>query len=247
MSVDTLFESTDPVQDFQFDEKVAAVFDDMVTRSVPLYQEVQRMVVELAAGFARPGTKVIDLGCSTATTLCLLGQALKDPAIRLIGVDNSAPMLEKAREKLDRFGLADRVDLICQDLAAPLDLDGASVVVMNWTLQFVRPLRRDELVRQIHDGLCEKGAFLLSEKIAASSTFLNRLYIDMYYRFKRRNGYSNQEIARKREALENVLVPYREEENLQLLRGAGFGVVDVFFRWYNWASFLAIKDSTVPA
>ena len=247
MGVDHLFESGDPVADFRFDEKVAAVFDDMVARSVPLYQEVQRMVVDLAGTFARPGTKVVDLGCSTATTLCLLGQAIPDPTVRLIGVDSSEPMLEKAREKLARFGLADRVELVRRDLAGPLDLSGASVVLMNWTLQFVRPLHRDDLARRIHEGLVEKGCFLLSEKITASPSLLNRLYIDFYHRFKRRNGYSDPEIARKREALENVLVPYREEENVQLLRRAGFGVVDVFCRWYNFASFLAIKDSAAPA
>jgi tRNA (cmo5U34)-methyltransferase len=112
---------------------------------------------------------------------------------------------------------------------------------MNWTLQFVRPLRRDAVVRDIHSRLVPGGCMILLEKVLCAESLLNRLYIDLYYDFKKREGYSESEIATKRESLENVLVPYRVEENIVLLQRNGFGVVDVFFRWYNWAGFIAVK------
>lgn len=229
------------VDDFKFDEHVAGIFDDMLVRSIPFYAEIQRMTVELAQRFAQPGSAVVDLGCSIGTTLQALARGIQDPSIRLVGVDNAAPMLARARANLEAAGVMDRCELQEADLNGDFKLGDASVAIMNWTLQFVRPLNRDAVIRGLYDGLREQGCLIVVEKVLGNESLLNRLYIDLYYDFKRRNGYSQLEIAEKRERLENVLIPYRIEENLELLRRNGFQILDVFFRWYNWAGFLAVK------
>jgi len=120
-------------------------------------------------------------------------------------------------------------------------MENASVVTMCWTLQFIRPVRRDTLIRWIYDALVDQGALIVTEKILTNDGNVNRLFIDFYYEFKKGRGYSNAEIQRKREALENVLIPYRLEENLDLFRRNGFEVVETFFQWFNFAGFLCIK------
>ncbi|PKN45509.1 MAG: hypothetical protein CVU58_08445, partial [Deltaproteobacteria bacterium HGW-Deltaproteobacteria-16] len=135
------------VADFSFDAKTAAVFDDMLVRSVPFYLEVQRMVSELARDFAVPGTNVYDLGCSTGTTLIQLDQDLPE-GVRLVGCDSSEEMLRKAGEKIEEHGMRHEYALACQDLNREVEVENASVVIMNLTLQFVRPLNRDRLIRR---------------------------------------------------------------------------------------------------
>jgi tRNA (cmo5U34)-methyltransferase len=228
-------------EDFEFNESVASIFDDMLSRSIPYYAEIQRMNVQLAQRFVQPGSLVVDLGCSLGTTLISLARGIGDPTVRFLGVDNSQPMLARARHNLEAAGLMDRCELRAADLNDEIDLGEASVVIMNWTLQFVRPLNRDRVIRRIHDGLKDNGCLIVFEKVLGDESLLNRMYIDLYYDFKRRNGYSDLEIAEKRERLENVLIPYRIDDNLQLLRRNGFAVNDVVFRWYNWAGFLAVK------
>jgi tRNA (cmo5U34)-methyltransferase len=238
---DRIFDAEGRVSDFEFDEKVAGVFDDMVARSVPYYDEIQRLQVDLAVEFLPEREALVyDLGCSTGTTLHLLSSHPRCPeATRFVGLDNSSAMLDKAREKLGRAG--ERVELLEADLNARVDLRPCRVVFLNWTLQFVRPLYREALVRQVFEALEPGGALFLSEKVLLSSSFLNRLYIEHYLEYKRSRGYSDAEIQRKREALENVLVPYRLEENRQMLERAGFGTIDPFFRWLNFACLLAVK------
>lgn len=229
--------------DFEFNAAVAAVFDDMLVRSIPFYAEQQSIIREVAQKFYVPGTRVYDLGCSTATTLIALGKTL-GPEARLVGYDNSGPMLEQARANVERAGLADRVELRKADFNGSLvdaELEQASVVIMAWTLQFVRPLRRDALIAWINRGLAASGALVVAEKILTNSSDLNRYFIELYYDFKRNNGYSEAEILRKREALENVLVPYRADENVELLRRNGFPVVETVFQWCNFATFLGLK------
>lgn len=228
---------------FVFDAKVAGAFDDMIARSVPFYAEQQRMIAEIAGTFWVPGTCVYDLGCSTGTTLIRICEALGEGA-RGVGYDNSPPMLERARANVARARLADRIELRHADLDAsdePLSLAAASLVTMCWTLQFVRPLRRDHLIRWIYDALPTDGALVVTDKVLTNTSTMNRFFVDFYYDFKRRNRYSDVEISRKREALENVLIPYRTEENLEMFRRNGFEIVEVFFQWYNFAGFLCVK------
>ena len=221
------------VSDFDFGEATAAVFDDMLDRSIPEYRELQRMIGELAATFAEPGTRIYDLGCSTGITLETLMQAVEAP-VDFVGVDYSAPMLGRARERLSRLPAASRLTLTEADLNDGVDIANASVVVLNLTLQFVRPLRRDRLIRSINDGMNENGCLILVEKVLGNDSLFNRAFIRLYYEMKRRNGYSETEIAHKREALENVLVPYRVDENFELLARNGFNHADIFFKWYNF-------------
>jgi tRNA (cmo5U34)-methyltransferase len=228
------------VNDFVFDATVAGVFDDMVARSVPMYAEIQRMLAELATAFVAPGSSVYDLGCSTGTTLSLLHATLPAPA-RLVGIDNSAEMLEQCRTKLAARNLADAIELKLGDLDVGIDVTDASVVFLVLTLMFVRPLNREKLMRQIHAGMRENGCLLMVEKVLGNGSLFNRLFIERYYAYKRRVGYSELEISQKREALENVLIPYRLQENRDLLLNAGFRQVDVFFKWYNFAGFIAVK------
>ncbi|MEI3854020.1 MULTISPECIES: carboxy-S-adenosyl-L-methionine synthase CmoA [unclassified Ensifer] len=238
---DEVFAAADTaVGDFAFNATVAAVFDDMVSRSVPYYGEIQRMACELAGDFAEPGSCLYDIGYSTATTLLGL-DAMVDPSVRFVGIDNAPDMIEKAREKIVEANTKRSIDLRVGDLHQGIDIHDASVVMMLLTLQFVRPLHRERIMRTIYDGLNERGALLLVEKLTSEDSTFNRLFIEHYYDYKRRNGYSDIEIAKKREALENVLIPYRLEENLQLLKEAGFRSVEVFFRWYNFCGIIAIK------
>lgn len=238
---DKLFaEAADVRLDFKFDGKTAAVFDDMVSRSVPFYEEIQRMTCELSAEFAQPGSSLHDLGCATGTTFAMLDD-LVDPSVRFVGIDNSADMLAKAGNKLAGLPSGRKYDLIEADLHSPFPMANASVVLLVLTLQFVRPLYRDKLVRRIADAIPENGALILVEKLTSSHTLLNRLFIKYYYDYKKRNGYSEVEIAQKREALENVLIPYRPEENTAMLMEAGFRHCEEFFRWYNFCGIVAVK------
>lgn len=242
MQRDRLFSEPRKLGDFEFGESTAAVFDDMLERSVPFYHEIQEMVVSLATTFKQPGTRVYDLGCSTGTTLLQIGKRDVQRDVDLVGIDYSAPMLEQARVKLAAAGLFDRCELLLADVN-DVAVENASVVVMILTLQFVRPLHREKVIRRIADGLVPQGVLLLVEKVLGNDSRLNRIFIDEYYEMKRKHGYSDLEIAQKREALENVLIPYRADENVLLLKENGFASVDTFFRWYNFAGLVAIKSA----
>jgi tRNA (cmo5U34)-methyltransferase len=230
--------------DFSFDSGVASVFDDMIARSVPFYHEQQRMLLELARRYLRPGADVHDLGCATATTLIHMARGLPG-AGRLVGHDNSPDMLAQARERVAAEGLEGRIELRLADLEQPeaLELEGAGLVLCCWTLQFIRPLQRETLLRRVCNALPAGGALLVTEKVLSNERLLDRDFIDFYYAFKARSGYSETEIHRKREALENVLVPYRFEENRELFRRCGFAAVDSFFQWFNFAGYLCVKES----
>lgn len=238
---DDLFSGSDNPRDFEFDKDVANVFDDMVSRSVPFYNELQDAFIKLTSSFAQPNSAIYDLGCSTCTTLAKVAEKIEDPTVCFVGVDNSDSMIDKAKQKLEGLGFSDRCSFVCQDLNDEVEIENASVVYLNWTLQFVRPLNRDRLMRKIFAGLKQGGALIVAEKVVVADSLLNRLYIDYYYDYKRQQHYSDEQIAQKREALENVLIPFRVDENIELMKRAGFQTVDVFFRWFNWAGFLAIK------
>jgi tRNA (cmo5U34)-methyltransferase len=230
------------IHDFNFGGETAAVFDDMLDRSVPFYGEIQRMIGELAGDFAADGSSIYDLGCSTANTFLSIGAHLTpDLNVRFIGLDSSPEMLRKAEEKLTGARFPWAFDLRHQDLNEGVHIENASVALMVLTLQFVRPLNREALISSLHRGLNHNGCLILVEKVLSEHTTFNRLFIDHYYAMKRRKGYSEIEIAQKREALENVLVPYHLDENVRLLRRCGFQHFDVFFKWYNFCGIVAIK------
>lgn len=241
MPKDEVFrEEIDQVSDFRFGANVASVFDDMVNRSVPYYGEMQRMMAELAADHAREGSFVYDLGCSTGTTMIGM-DTMVEKSIKFIGVDDSQEMLNKCKDKFDEIKFNRPYELRCADLGQGVKIDNASVVVLCLTLQFVRPIYREKLLQDIVKGLNPGGVLILIEKILAEESEFNRDFINYYYNYKRRNQYSELEISQKREALENVLVPYKLSENISLLRDQGFANCEVFFKWYNFAGIIAVK------
>ena len=230
--------------DFEFNEEVANVFDDMLTRSVPFYLEQQNLLKAIAKKFYMPGTKIIDLGCSTGTTLIHLAKEVEN-AIQLVGYDSSQPMLEKARANMKLAGVSEQIELLYADLnedLSGLDFSHTSIVTLCWTLQFIRPLKRDALIKKIYDNMVKGGVLIITEKVLTNDSNMNRFFIDFYYDFKRKNGYTDDEILHKREALENVLIPYRLDENFELFRRNGFQIVETFFQWFNFVGMLCVKN-----
>ncbi len=224
---------------FEFDEEVASVFDDMLTRSVPFYKEMQRLTISFALNYLEDEDKVYDLGCSTASTLIELSKH-SSKKLQLIGIDNSEAMLERASNKSKAFGVD--INFINEDLHNT-SFDDAKLIISNYTLQFIRPLQREKLVKKIYNSLQNNGIFIFSEKVISSDKVLSKQYIDEYYEFKKTQGYSEYEISQKREALENVLIPYTEEENKKMILDAGFTHCETLFKWVNFATFIAIKKS----
>ncbi len=239
--IDSIFkEKSDQSTDFKFDKKVVDVFDDMVVRSVPYYLEIQRMMVELAGTFAKPNTNLYDLGCSTGTTLISMSKNL-DHSVGFVGIDESPQMLESCKSNLEANKVEQCFNLNAFDLNKGVKIENASVVILCLTLQFVRPLYRAKLIQSIYDQINEGGAIILVEKVIGEGNEFNRKFIDLYYDYKRRNDYNDMEIAQKREALENILIPFKLSENIQMLKDAGFKECETFFKWYNFTGMIAVK------
>lgn len=235
---DTVFSKPISKQ-FEFDAEVAAVFDDMLERSVPYYKESQKLTRRFAMNALKEGGTVYDLGCSTASLLLDIERSLGHREdVRLIGIDNSAAMIEHASRKRDAFG--SNIELIEGDILR-FPYESADVMISNYTLQFIRPMLREGLVRTVSDALKEGGVFIFSEKVISEDPRLNKEMIDCYYDFKKSQGYSEYEIVQKREALENVLIPYTLQENIDMVRNNGFKICEVLFRWVNFATFIAVK------
>ncbi len=239
---DTLFQIDSVEEDFVFNERVVEVFDDMLDRSVPFYKEVIGSTARLLACFLHRGDAIYDLGCATGTTLLDFSRLLEDRGLKFIGVDNSTPMLDKARLKAELYSKTESLSFLEEDITK-IHHPGTGAFIVNYTMQFIRPLQREDFIRQLYNNLRPGGVLLLSEKVISHDRRLNREYIDIYHRFKRKKGYSELEIAKKREALENVLIPFSIDENKTLLKSCGFQSVDTYFQWFNFASFIAVKPS----
>lgn len=220
---------------FTFDKEIASVFDNMIERSVPYYYDNIALIAKLISKWDLQS--IYDLGCSTGNLLLRLCEFENLACKKMVGIDNSMPMLEIAMMKAKAYGV--NIEFINGDI---LDFDYVcDCVILNYTLQFVRPIKRLELLSRIFRCLNSNGVLVLSEKLSCNNEFLDKEFIDIYHEFKQANGYSKTEISKKREALENILIPYTQEENLNLLREAGFSSVEVVFRWVNFATFVAIK------
>lgn len=222
---------------FEFDEAVASVFDDMLSRSVPFYDEVRKLVISLILSEQKEGLKVLDLGSSTAKFLLDLHSKMTTN-MQLKGLDNSQAMLDRAVQKCQAFG-AD-IELELADMLT-YDYHQEDVIVANYTLQFIRPMQRVELVKRIYEGLNDDGIFIFSEKVVFEDKKLDKELIDIYYDYKKEQGYSEYEIAQKREALENVLIPFTIEENIQMCKDAGFKNIATVFQWANFVTFVVKK------
>jgi tRNA (cmo5U34)-methyltransferase len=236
MKEDKVFEK--PIEKkFEFDEAVASVFDDMLSRSVPFYDEVRKLIISLIIAEQEEGKKVLDLGSSTAKFLLDLDSKL-GVKMHLKGIDNSQAMLDRASEKCQAYGA--EIELELADMLE-YAFGGEDIIVANYTLQFIRPMQRPDLVQKISEGLNEGGMFVFSEKVIFEDKKLDKQLIDIYYDYKKEQGYSEYEIAQKREALENVLIPFTIEENIQMCKKAGFKQVSTLFQWGNFVTFIAKK------
>jgi tRNA (cmo5U34)-methyltransferase len=222
---------------FEFDEAVASVFDDMLSRSVPFYDEVRKLVISLILKEQDDGKKVLDLGSSTAKFLLDLHSKMHSKMI-LKGLDNSQAMLDRAEQKCQAFGAS--IDLELADMLT-YEYNKEDIIVANYTLQFIRPMQRVELIKKLYTGLNRDGIFIFSEKVIFEDKKLDKDLIDIYYEYKKEQGYSEYEIAQKREALENVLIPFTIEENIQMCKDAGFKSVDTVFQWANFVTFVVKK------
>jgi tRNA (cmo5U34)-methyltransferase len=242
MKKDEVFKSKmEVIKSFEFNDAVASVFDDMVERSIPFYSEIHRIIIDLVNRYLPNNSTIYDLGCSTGTTIALIEKALikAEADGEFIGIDNSNSMIKRSEEKLNNHKVRN-FTMICDDIEN-VELKPSDMIIMNYTLQFIAVEKRKNLLKKIFTALKPGGLFIFSEKIISSNTTVNLLLTDLYYDFKRRNGYSELEISQKREALENVLIPFSTEDQLSHLREAGFNNADVLFRWYNFASFLGVK------
>ncbi len=237
---DTLFNINTITEDFVFSERVVEVFDDMLDRSIPFYSQVIEATALLLDSFLLDGDKVVDLGCATGTTLLELSRLLQSTNIHFLGVDNSQPMLDKGRLKSELYSKQDRISFQLDDITE-FDTRDVGAIILNYTMQFIRPVLRERFLKQIFTNLRPGGICILSEKTITHDPLLNRRYIEIYHQFKRKKGYSELEIAKKREALENILIPFSIEENRSLLQKVGFSSTQTFFQWFNFTSFIAAK------
>ncbi|EKE80702.1 carboxy-S-adenosyl-L-methionine synthase CmoA [Helicobacter pylori] len=225
---------------FCFDEKVAHVFDDMLERSIPYYHEMLNLGAYFIAQNLKENTNVksliYDLGCSTGNFFIALNQQIQQD-IEFVGIDNSMPMLKKAQEKLKDFN---NVRFECMDFLE-VEFKEANAFSLLFVLQFVRPMQREVLLKKIYNSLALNGVLLVGEKIMSEDRILDKQMIELYYLYKQNQGYSHNEIAFKREALENVLVPYSLKENIALLESVGFKHVEAVFKWVNFTLLVARK------
>ncbi|SHG82949.1 carboxy-S-adenosyl-L-methionine synthase CmoA [Ferrimonas marina] len=228
------------VADFRFDDKVASVFPDMISRSVPGYGEILHTLSEIAQRFVSENSNVYDLGCSLGAASLAMRRKVSAQGVRLVAIDNSEAMIKRAKEHLDAFVSPVEVDLVCADIR-DVAIERASMVVLNFTLQFLNPDDRDRLIRKIYQGMLPGGILVVSEKLVFPQPRLHKLLDDLHLDFKRANGYSELEISQKRTALENVMRPDSWQEHQARFARAGFEESTLWFQCYNFASMIAIK------
>jgi tRNA (cmo5U34)-methyltransferase len=240
---DQLFNTTEKPTAFCFNEAVAAVFPDMISRSVPGYTFCLEMIKDTAQYLVQPNSNIYDLGCSLGTiTLALRAGVLaaKTHSVEIYGIDSSAAMLDRARSNIAAFQPRIPINLHCEDVNET-KIENASLVVLAYTLQFILPEYRDDLIEKIYQGLNEGGGLIVIEKIHSKNSTMQNIITELHHEFKRRNGYSELEIAQKRQALENVLITETEQDHIQRLNKAGFQNISLIVKNYSFAAWLAIK------
>ena len=240
-SQDNIFASPlSEIVDFVFDEKVVDVFPDMINRSVPGYSTIINQIGILAQHHAKPNTHLYDLGCSLGAASLSIRHHLTEEGCEITSVDNAEAMIDRLDKILQRDNSKTPVQTLCADIQ-DVDINNASVVVMNFTLQFIPLAERKKIMAKIYNGLNKGGCLILSEKLAFADEDENEMQIDLHHAFKKSNGYSDLEIAQKRSALENVLIPETKETHVQRLKETGFIQVFPWFQCFNFSSFIAIK------
>lgn len=238
---DKLYANThEIVPDFVFDDRVASVFPDMINRSVPGYATIINMIGTLAAQRIKDGSCCYDLGCSLGAASMAIHSAINADDVRLIGVDNSPAMLARAKVNLAQCTQAPAIELICADIQDVV-IQQASMVVLNFTLQFIPAEERSAILKKIYAGMLADGLLVLSEKIVVPNDTVQQLFTQMHHGFKKAQGYSDLEISQKRSALEDVLIPESLTAHIDRLKAVGFSTVEVWFQCFNFVSLLAIK------
>ncbi|MCV9880327.1 carboxy-S-adenosyl-L-methionine synthase CmoA [Brenneria izbisi] len=226
--------------DWTFDERVAEVFPDMIQRSVPGYSNIISMIGMLAERFVQPESQVYDLGCSLGAATLSMRRNIRVPGCKIIAVDNSPAMIKRCRNHIDAFRSTTPVDIIESDIL-DIEIENASMVVLNFTLQFLETANRQLLLNRIYQGLNPGGVLVLSEKFSFSDAEIGELLFNMHFDFKRANGYSELEISQKRSMLENVMLTDSVETHKERLKLAGFEHREVWFQCFNFGSLLAVK------
>ncbi|MCQ1056504.1 carboxy-S-adenosyl-L-methionine synthase CmoA [Photobacterium sp. DNB23_23_1] len=230
----------DKIGDFTFDERVAEVFPDMIQRSVPGYSNIISAIGMLAERFAKPHSKVYDLGCSLGAATLSMRRHIQQEGCEIIAVDNSSAMVERCRLHINAYRSDTPVQVVEADIRN-IDINDASVVVLNFTLQFLVPEDRQTLLEKIYAGLRPGGILILSEKYIFDDERAHELLIDLHHDFKRANGYSELEISQKRSAIENVMLPDSIDTHKQRFEKIGFTSSEVWFQCFNFGSMFAIK------
>ncbi len=229
------------IKDFSFDKQVVEVFPDMISRSVPGYQTIIDTIGQLSKNYVTDHSNVYDLGCSLGAATIAMRQSITAEQCKIIAIDNSSAMIERCQMHINAFKGKTAVDIIEADIV-DATINNASMVVLNFTLQFIEPEQRDHLIAKIYRGLKPGGLLVLSEKIAQDDTVCNDLLIDLHHNFKRANGYSDLEISQKRNALENVMRIDTLPTHLTRLTNHGFTHLSPWFQCFNFFSLLAIKN-----
>jgi tRNA (cmo5U34)-methyltransferase len=244
MSDDRIYQTEDGSEPFRFNQNVAKVFPDMLHRSIPGYSASIEAIGSLAARYVRAGSNCYDLGCSLGAATLAMRQGIAHPACRIVAVDSAPGMIERCREIVDEDdrlnGRETQVDIVQADIR-DIEIVNASMVVLNFTLQFLDLDDREAMVRRIYDGLVEGGVLVLSEKVVDENPRMEALLTEMHHEYKRRNHYSALEIARKRAALEDVLIPETVSAHRERLARAGFSNSGVWLRYFNFVSILALR------
>lgn len=239
--IDQLFSTPiDKLGDWTFDEKVAEVFPDMVQRSVPGYSNIISMIGMLAERFVQPNSMIYDLGCSLGAATLSIRRNIKHENCRIMAIDNSLPMVERCKRHIDAFKANTPVDVICDDICN-IQMQNASMVVLNFTLQFLSPESRQQVLNKIYQALNPNGILVLSEKFSFTDSTIDDLLFNMHHDFKRANGYSELEISQKRNMLENVMLTDTVEIHHERLTKAGFTHINTWFQCFNFGSIIAIK------
>jgi tRNA (cmo5U34)-methyltransferase len=238
---DNLFaQPMDVVSEFTFDQSVAEVFQDMAQRSIPGYQAIIHHTGELAARFVQKDTNCYDLGCSLGASTLSVRQRIEGRDVALYAVDNSRAMLKKCAANLASEPSTTRIELVHEDICE-VEINNASLVIMNFTLQFIPLEQRTALLSKIYAGLNPGGCLIASEKLHFEPAPLNHLLNELHHQFKRDQGYSDLEISQKRDAIENVLVPETLETHISRLQSCGFKTVSPWYQCFNFGSLVAIK------
>ncbi|MGI9272762.1 MAG: carboxy-S-adenosyl-L-methionine synthase CmoA [Woeseiaceae bacterium] len=245
MSKDKIYTTAkDAGKPFRFNQAVADVFPDMLQRSIPGYAASIEAIESLAARYVTSGSTCYDLGCSLGAATLAMRAGINAAGCKIVAVDNAAAMVERCRDLVsqDTDPQATPVDVRQADIQDTA-ITNAAMVVMNYTLQFLDVDTRDDLLARIFDGMLPGGIFVLSEKVVDDDQNMEELLVDLHHEHKRRNDYSQLEIARKRAALENVLIPETVATHRRRLADAGFEHSAVWLRYFNFVSIVALKSS----